>query len=863
LDSPVSSASTVAIPAKAAPASSGSIDEGRFPAGTLLAGRYKVIGLVGRGGMGEVYRANDVKLGQAVALKFLPERTAITPQALARFHNEVRVARQVSHPNVCRVYDIGEAEGLVFISMEYVDGEDLGSLLRRIGRLPGDKALEIGRRLCAGLAAAHDKGVLHRDLKPGNVMIDGRGHVLITDFGLAGMAGQVEGGEIRNGTPAYMAPEQIAGREVSAQSDIYSLGLVLYEMFTGKQAFRDRTRGAAPPGVSSLVKDADPAVERVIQRCLEDDPRNRPSSALAVAAALPGGDLLAAALAAGETPSPDMVAAAGGKQCISVRTAMVCLVCILAGLVGVVVVGDRANLLRKIPFDKSGEVLAAKSREWIHQFGFTERPADSAFGFNLDWECLRYVQSREKPAALRALLATGQPPAVFFWYRQGPRALVPQSADGVVTEIDPNPEAPGAVRVILDPDGRLLSLSAAPPISDEALDTPPPPADWGALLAAAGLDPARLVPIKPKLALPVAFDTRVAWTGTYAHAPEIPLRIEAASWKGRPAFFLLLQPWREAYVAAGQYTPSSQEKTSFWVNISLTSSLFIVATLLAARNYRLGRGDGRGAFRLALFVMGLSLLEWASRAKHHAASSEYGSFILGLSAALFTACVFGVLYLALEPYVRRRWPESIITWTRLLAGGVRDPLVGGHALVGVAAGILVSIAFFAENLLVEPYGSPQHGPDTLVLTWVEGARPMAGTLLVMVRFAIGIGLFLFFLFFLSRVASRRHWLGTAVFVLVSGVFWGLPSANVPLGAVFGVLLALEALFLLVRFGVLALVVNVIAGLILSTCPMTTDFSAWYAGSMLVAIGAVLALAAYAFHTALAGRPLFKAGFLEE
>lgn len=155
--------------------SSSSFDEGRFPAGTLLAGRYRILGLLGRGGMGEVYRANDMKLGQPVALKFLPESTASNQQMLARLHAEVRIARQVSHPNVCRVYDISEVDGAVFFTMEYVDGEDLGSLLRRIGRLPADKGVEIARRLCAGLAAAHDKGVLHRDLKPANIMIDGRG----------------------------------------------------------------------------------------------------------------------------------------------------------------------------------------------------------------------------------------------------------------------------------------------------------------------------------------------------------------------------------------------------------------------------------------------------------------------------------------------------------------------------------------------------------------------------------------------------------------------------------------------------------------------------------------------------------------
>jgi serine/threonine protein kinase len=146
--------------------STSSVDEGRFLPGTLVAGRYRIAGLLGRGGMGEVYRATDLTLGQAVALKFLPEATAADERALARFYNEVRIARQVTHPNVCRVYDVGQVQGLHYISMEFVDGEDLGVLLRRIGRLPTDKALETARKICAGLAAAHEKGVLHRDLKP-------------------------------------------------------------------------------------------------------------------------------------------------------------------------------------------------------------------------------------------------------------------------------------------------------------------------------------------------------------------------------------------------------------------------------------------------------------------------------------------------------------------------------------------------------------------------------------------------------------------------------------------------------------------------------------------------------------------------
>ena len=155
-----------------------------FAPGAILSGRYRLVALLGKGGMGEVYRADDLILDQPVALKFLPSG-ADDDAKLGPLHNELKIARQVSHKNVCRLYDLGEAGGQRFLTMEYIDGEDLASLLRRIGRLPHDKAVQIARQLCAGVAAAHERGVIHRDLKPANVMIDGEGDVRITDFGIA------------------------------------------------------------------------------------------------------------------------------------------------------------------------------------------------------------------------------------------------------------------------------------------------------------------------------------------------------------------------------------------------------------------------------------------------------------------------------------------------------------------------------------------------------------------------------------------------------------------------------------------------------------------------------------------------------
>lgn len=223
-------------------AGSGFGTQGRFLPGALLAGRYRIVALLGKGVMGDVYRADDLVLGQPVTLKFIPEAASNNQELLTRFHNEVRTARRVSHSNVCRVYDIGEAKGQTFLSMEYEDGEDLSSLLCRVGRLPSDKAVEIARQLCAGLAAAHHEGVLHRDLKPANVMLDGRGRAVITDFGLAALADQTRGADVGSGEPAYMTPEQLSGIQVTVKSDLYALGLVLYETFTGKRALEAQTR---------------------------------------------------------------------------------------------------------------------------------------------------------------------------------------------------------------------------------------------------------------------------------------------------------------------------------------------------------------------------------------------------------------------------------------------------------------------------------------------------------------------------------------------------------------------------------------------------------------------------------------------
>ncbi len=258
--------------------------EPHFVSGTVLAFRYRIVTVLGRGGMGEVYRADDLKLNQSVALKFLRAEKGSAAIEQERLRQEVRLARQISHPNVCRVFDLGEIDGHSFLCMEHIDGEDLASLLRRIGRLAVDKALEIARQVAAGLAAIHDGGLLHRDLKPGNVMIDGRGRARIADFGLAVVMEEVGRGR-KAGTPAYMAPELRLGAAASVQSDLYALGLVSYEMLIGRPVFTSGEPPALPEGIAEQI---DARAGTILRSCLDPIPALRPSSALHVVATLTG-----------------------------------------------------------------------------------------------------------------------------------------------------------------------------------------------------------------------------------------------------------------------------------------------------------------------------------------------------------------------------------------------------------------------------------------------------------------------------------------------------------------------------------------------------------------------------------------------
>jgi serine/threonine-protein kinase len=754
--------------------SSGSLDLGAFPPGAMLGKRYRIVGLLGRGGMGEVYRADDLKLGQAVALKFLPKAVSGDEALLARFHAEVRLARQVSHPNVCRIYDIGEIEGRHFLSMEYVDGEDLASLLKRIGHLPAEKAVEIARQLCAGLHAAHEKGVLHRDLKPANIMLDGRGRVRITDFGLAVAAEEAANvGEV-SGTPAYMAPELLAGKPASVRSDLYALGLVLYEVATGKRAFdaptlaemKRKHEQETPAAPSAILAGFDPAVERVILRCLEKDPRARPSSAVQVAAALPGGDPLAAAIAAGETPSPEMVAAAGPEGVISTARAGALLAGVLALLTAIFVLSRWATDLGLSPLPKPPDVLQERAREVTRRLGYTETPGDSSGTFARDSSYLDFRARTSAPGWARRLAASWWKPATFN-YRQSPRPLIPANVS-IVTLADPPLNVTGMVTVILDPEGWLREFVAVPPQVPPSTPEPPATPMWEVLFVEAGLDPKAFTRSDPAWLPSVPFDAIAGWTGPMPGGKDVTLRVVAAAFRGRPVSFQIVAPWSVPDRDAA--TPVALRSRIRGATFSLTTLLIAGAAVwFARRNTRLGRGR--------------DLL---------------GGLFLGCGAVLVV--------------------EAIAATPAIFASGGETPLFFEPvALIGIR-GVAGEIAGCGIDILMFSLASA-----TLLFlgSLLLRKRPLAVSLVWVFWFAVRVG--------------REN-----------------PIFEVPAGA----LIATLAVLALVRFGLLGIAAFVAVDGPLVATPITTDFSAWYAGYGAFFALVVLALALWGFWTARGGGSLF-------
>lgn len=830
---------------------------GRFVPGTVFGQRYRIIGRLGKGGMGDVYRADDIKLGQPCAMKFLPEQLGQDRAALIRLFNEVKIARAVSHPNVCRVYDLGEEGSQHFISMEYVDGEDLSSLLRRIGRLPGDKALQIARQLAAGLAAAHEKGVLHRDLKPANVMVDGRGHVRIMDFGLAGLAEELKGDTGRAGTPAYMAPEQLAGRGVTAKSDVYAIGLLFYEIFSGKPVFRpesmqDLARLHKQPiaALSSVVPDVDPGVEKVIMKCLERDPDLRPASALTVANLL-GGDALTAALAAGETPSPELVAASGSRGALTpaIAAALV-LSCVLA-VFGAASLNTKVKLFASQKMEYAPLTLADKARDALKQLGHNNRGVDSAFGI----EEIR-VETPEGQSPVR--------PTMRFWYRESDRPFAP-GAGGTISRLDPPPAASGERDVLMDLKGNVIEVTA--PIATGSLTSASaspatlPEPELLRVVKLTDAAPDKLRAIDSADFVPASFSTgRYSYeaqkASTNRGSASSPVRVDVAT-VGNAVTYLSVRDGTAPLVAP-EAKKLDAAGDSNWI-VAATVGLVLLAVhgvliWMAVWSLRQGKADRKGATRLAIVTFAIQSLVWLSRA-HFSSDPETvpDTVIPALSFAAWLSVIVWMLYVGLEPIIRKRWPMSLVSWSRLLAGQWRDPRVGRDLLIGVLAGTVWILAVQGLALWQSTPAAPASLPiNELTLL---GPMPALSVVLSSLVAAILLTLSLTFLCTLPRFLLGNHAAASAaVFGLLAVFFAGAMmqqtgTAGSPVVGVAGLLAGAIAGLVLTRLGLLTLLSAFFIAGVLGRFPLSL-VGGWTIAASLAAIGITIAVALYGAYASL-------------
>ncbi len=414
--------------------------------------------------------------------------------------------------------------------------------------------------------------------------------------------------------------------------------------------------------------------------------------------------------------------------------------------------------------------------------------------------------------------------------------------------------------VEIGPSGRLIQFVVVPPELEEE------PAkrlvvDWSRFIAETGIDPATLRPLRPKWRVPVDSDEKVAWKARYPEQRDVAVRVEAASHHGRPVWFSVIPPWQKAdrvtFVGAPGVWRAGQAALAVIGFFSVWGALF-----LARRNLRCSRGDRKGAFRLALFIIVLVFLNRSFRVDHvWDIADEKDIFGQVVSEAIVAGFVVWLIYLAIEPYFRRRWPRLLIAWTRLLAGRFRDPMIGRDALIGAVAGC--ACAVIAKLAIVAPawIGKPPLPPIRTYFTALTELRHVVFLLLNNLQAAAGMAIIAAFLFLLLHIITRST---IAATVLLCGFFLlvSVTQFSALQMAVEGAL-AVVTVLVFRRYGLLALAALLSFRFIVLAAPMTLDTSAWYFGRSFVVMALMTAIAAYAFWIALAAQPVFDLRLLEE
>jgi hypothetical protein len=453
------------------------------------------------------------------------------------------------------------------------------------------------------------------------------------------------------------------------------------------------------------------------------------------------------------------------------------------------------------------------------------------------------------------VLSSGNPSGILFWYRSSPREIIPVDEDAVTLD-DPPSTGTGMREVLLDPRGRLQRFRSVPPQFDDSRSVAPPP-PWSTLFEAAGLSMSSFAEATPQWAPPDYADVRAAWTGPHPAVKDVTLRIEAAAYRGKPVFFDVIGPWTDPERMQPD-KESIADQILVALIVTVLGGLIAVAGVLARRHIRSNRADRRGAWRVTAYLAMAGVLAWVLRASH-SSSMEGEVALLFRSAATLAllGVIFWTLYVAVEPYVRKLWPDALLGWSRLLSGHIRDPRVGRDLLIGLVFGIALVLIDVGKATITPALGYPAPYPRYGFSEAMLGAGSSAfWAALLESLSAIGGALFAALGIVIARLVLRLRWLAVIVTALFLSLVATYDMSAMPMSLVFpltsGVLLTMVAM----RYGLLSLVVAWFTWGLAGAVPMTLQFSHWRADASNWTLALLIGLTLFGFYASRAGQPLF-------
>jgi len=538
---------------------------------------------------------------------------------------------------------------------------------------------------------------------------------------------------------------------------------------------------------------------------------------------------------------------------LSVMAAIVVGLAVLIGLRG------RAAFARYVPADMSGPVLDYRARQAIARLGYPETPVDVFGAFHVGGDYLTWA--RERGGADRwTELGSGRTPGFGYWVRTSPEPLVPMRDGTRPHDDDPPLRTEGMTLVYVDAKGFVSEFYRVPPqhAAPAAGPSVSAPIDWQAVFDVVGWPRDRFVAAAPEWTPPLVTDTRVAWTGTVPALGAIPLRLEAAAFAGRIVYVQAVGPWTHASRVASPPPAGGQ----WWLrtfSAVIVGLLFAGSALLARRNVIAGRGDQRSAWRLALVVGVLDVLRWLFVAHF---SGDYATdqrqLLQAVAGALLDAGLVWLSYLGIEPWLRRHWPTSLISWSRLLGGGRRDPLVGRDILIGIAFGAAIAAYVAVSRDVVAAITGQPPGPMFNGVVLLTSARWVVAGVFGTASNSLLNGVLLSMLYVVLRQLLRMPVVAAILATVILALLISSDDWRPDTWHGFAISMGMSALLLLplLRFGLLPFIVSWWTNAVLESIVLTSRLDAWYAPPTWLIGGGLAALALFAFVQSRAGAPLF-------